>query len=96
MTGRWMSYIGGEWVDNSAGETILVQDPATTEPIGEIARATAPDIDAGQIFVNEWFSPSIEAPFGGFKRSGFGREKGQAALSSHCQWKNVAIERKRS
>lgn len=50
-------------------------------------------LEAGQIFVNEWFSPSIEAPFGGFKMSGFGREKGQAALSSYYQWKNVAIRR---
>lgn len=51
-------------------------------------------LHAGQIFVNEWFSPSIEAPIGGFKMPGFGREKGQAALSSYYQWKNVAIKRR--
>jgi aldehyde dehydrogenase (NAD+) len=48
-------------------------------------------LEAGQVFVNEWFVPTFEAPFGGFKKSGFGREKGQAALDSYLQWKNVAI-----
>ncbi len=51
-------------------------------------------LEAGQIFVNEWFQPSIEAPFGGFKKSGFGREKGQTAMTSYYQWKNVAIHRR--
>ncbi len=50
-------------------------------------------LDAGQIFVNDWFVPAVEAPFGGFKSSGFGREKGQAAVESYIQWKNVAITR---
>ena len=50
-------------------------------------------LEAGQIFVNEWFLPGIEAPFGGFKKSGFGREKGQAAVQSYVQWKNVGIKR---
>lgn len=61
----------------------------------DLAAATwlADRLDAGQIFVNDWFIPSVEAPFGGFKRSGFGREKGQAAVDSYVQWKNVAITR---
>ncbi len=50
-------------------------------------------LEAGQIFVNEWFIPGIEAPFGGFKKSGFGREKGQAAVQSYFQLKNVGIKR---
>ncbi len=48
-------------------------------------------LEAGQIFVNEWFLPAIEAPFGGFKKSGFGREKGQAGLDGYYTWKNIAI-----
>ncbi len=59
----------------------------------ELATHLADRLEAGQIFVNEWFQPSIEAPFGGFKKSGFGREKGQAAMGSYYQWKNVAIRR---
>ena len=50
-------------------------------------------LEAGQIFVNEWFLPGIEAPFGGFKKSGFGREKGAAAVQSYYQLKNVGIKR---
>ncbi|NND01257.1 MAG: aldehyde dehydrogenase family protein, partial [Acidimicrobiia bacterium] len=46
-------------------------------------------LEAGQVFVNEWFLPGIEAPFGGFKKSGFGREKGAAAVQSYYQLKNV-------
>lgn len=52
-------------------------------------------LEAGQIFVNEWFLPGIEAPFGGFKKSGFGREKGAAAVLSYYQLKNVGIKRQR-
>ncbi|NNF65458.1 MAG: aldehyde dehydrogenase family protein [Acidimicrobiia bacterium] len=50
-------------------------------------------LEAGQIFVNEWFQPSIEAPFGGFKRSGFGREKGADAVRGYYQLKNINISR---
>jgi len=53
-------------------------------------------LEAGQIFVNEWFKPGIEAPFGGFKKSGFGREKGQAAVGSYYQLKNVGISQVRA
>lgn len=51
----------------------------------------ARDIHAGQIFVNEYFAGGEETPFGGYKQSGFGREKGLAALENYTQVKNVAI-----
>jgi aldehyde dehydrogenase (NAD+) len=47
---------------------------------------------AGQIFVNEWYAGGIETPFGGTGLSGFGREKGQEALYSYVQTKNIAIK----
>src|SRR5690606_25932368 len=46
---------------------------------------------AGQVFVNEWFAGGVETPFGGTKRSGYGREKGQEALLNYVQTKNVGI-----
>ncbi|MFC4550059.1 MULTISPECIES: aldehyde dehydrogenase family protein [Halorussus] len=53
------------------------------------AHRFARDVDAGQIFINEWFAGGEETPFGGFKRSGFGREKGLAAVDAYTQVKNV-------
>ena len=49
-------------------------------------------LQAGQVFVNEWFAGGIETPFGGLKKSGYGREKGQEALYSYVNTKNVAIK----
>lgn len=48
-------------------------------------------LKAGQVFVNEWYAGGVETPFGGVKLSGFGREKGQEALYSYVNTKNVAI-----
>ena len=48
-------------------------------------------LQAGQVYVNEWYAGGIETPFGGVKLSGFGREKGQEALYSYVNTKNVAI-----
>ncbi len=54
------------------------------------AHRLARDIDAGQVFINEYFAGGISVPFGGNKRSGFGREKGLEALRSYCKLKSVA------
>jgi aldehyde dehydrogenase (NAD+) len=56
-----------------------------------LAHWAADRLVAGQIFVNEWFAGGIETPFGGTKRSGYGREKGQEALLNYVQTKNVGI-----
>jgi aldehyde dehydrogenase (NAD+)/betaine-aldehyde dehydrogenase len=56
-----------------------------------LAHWTAGRLVAGQVFVNEWFAGGVETPFGGTKRSGFGREKGQEALLNYVQTKNVAV-----
>jgi acyl-CoA reductase-like NAD-dependent aldehyde dehydrogenase len=50
-------------------------------------------LDAGQVHVNEWGVGGIETPFGGFKKSGFGREKGVESLSNYYQSKNVGFRR---
>ncbi len=48
-------------------------------------------LEAGTVFVNQWFAGGNEVPFGGFKRSGFGREKGVEALGNYVQVRNIAI-----
>ena len=62
-----------------------------TKDLGRATRATRA-IRAGQIFVNEWYAGGVETPFGGFGKSGYGREKGREALWNYVQTKNVAIK----
>ncbi|MDR9382128.1 MAG: aldehyde dehydrogenase family protein, partial [Natronomonas sp.] len=59
-----------------------------TSDIGR-AHRFAREVDAGGVYINEWFSSGIEAPFGGYKDSGLGRAKGLAALEEYTQTKNV-------
>jgi aldehyde dehydrogenase (NAD+) len=56
-----------------------------------LAHWTAKRLEAGQVFVNEWYAGGVETPFGGVKYSGYGREKGQEALLNYVQTKNIAI-----
>jgi aldehyde dehydrogenase (NAD+)/betaine-aldehyde dehydrogenase len=52
----------------------------------------AAEIDAGQIYINGFgVAGGIELPFGGMKRSGYGRGKGVEALESYTQIKNVCV-----
>ncbi len=63
-----------------------------TSDIGE-ALALARDLQVGQVFVNNYGSGGgVELPFGGWKGSGFGREKGVEALASYSQLKNVCVK----
>jgi aldehyde dehydrogenase (NAD+) len=48
-------------------------------------------IEAGNVYVNKWFGDTVQTPFGGYKQSGLGREKGFEALDSYLRTKNVAI-----
>ena len=56
------------------------------------ATETASKLEAGQIYVNSWFTGSVATPFGGYKQSGYSREKGQEAIKSYLQVKNVGIQ----
>jgi aldehyde dehydrogenase (NAD+) len=60
----------------------------------DLARAhrVAASLEAGQIFVNEYPSGSVETPFGGYKQSGYGREKGLEALHTYTQLKTVIMK----
>jgi len=61
----------------------------------DLDRATkaAGQLRAGQVFVNEWYAGGVETPFGGYGKSGYGREKGREALWNYVQTKNIAIKR---
>jgi betaine-aldehyde dehydrogenase len=48
-------------------------------------------IESGVLSVNSNSSVHVEAPFGGFKQSGIGRDLGMAALEGYTELKNVYI-----
>jgi aldehyde dehydrogenase (NAD+) len=56
----------------------------------------ARDIQAGYVMVNEYFTGGPGSPFGGYKQSGIGRERGLMALQHYTQVKNVVIRVGRS
>jgi len=55
------------------------------------AALTASKMQSGQVYVNKWFTGSHATPFGGYKQSGYSREKGIQALNAYLQIKNVGI-----
>jgi aldehyde dehydrogenase (NAD+)/betaine-aldehyde dehydrogenase len=60
----------------------------------DVSRAlrVAGEIQAGQVYVNGYgVAGGIELPFGGMKRSGYGRGKGVEAMYSYTQVKNVCV-----
>ncbi|HKG18406.1 MAG TPA: aldehyde dehydrogenase family protein, partial [Candidatus Limnocylindrales bacterium] len=59
--------------------------------IGKALR-TARGLQAGVISVNSNSSVHTEAPFGGYKMSGIGRELGMSALDLYTETKNVFID----
>jgi acyl-CoA reductase-like NAD-dependent aldehyde dehydrogenase len=59
---------------------------------GNLGRAhrVARTLQAGQVYINDYMPVGVEAPFGGYKSSGYGREKGLEAVREYTQVKAVA------
>ncbi|MBX9955399.1 aldehyde dehydrogenase [Peribacillus simplex] len=53
------------------------------------AMQIARELKAGTIWINDWHMLRSDAPFGGYKQSGFGRELGRHALDEYSQLKHV-------
>ncbi len=57
------------------------------------ALSLASRIKAGQVYINTYGAGGgVELPFGGYKKSGYGREKGLESLASYTQVKNVCVK----
>ncbi len=57
------------------------------------ALSLASRIKTGQVYVNTYGAGGgVELPFGGYKKSGYGREKGLESLLSYTQVKNVCVK----
>ena len=77
-------------------------DLANDSPFGLVAGVHTTNINkalilserlrVGQVWINAFsVGLDVEFPFGGFKQSGFGREKGLEALAAYQQVKNVCV-----
>ncbi|PPG36302.1 aldehyde dehydrogenase [Pseudoclavibacter sp. RFBG4] len=61
----------------------------------DISRAhrLAARVEAGQVYVNAYGAGGgVEYPFGGFKKSGYGREKGVESLDAYTETKTVIVK----
>lgn len=56
------------------------------------AHRVAREIVSGTVWVNTYRYSAAQAPFGGSKRSGYGRERGLEALDEYLHTKNVLID----
>ena len=61
-----------------------------TRDVGTAHRLAA-QLQAGQVQVNRYTGAGVEVPFGGYKSSGLGREKGSAAMHHYTQLKSVIM-----
>ena len=56
------------------------------------AHLFARDVEAGVVWLNCFDKGDMTSPWGGFKQSGFGRDKGMEALSQYTQTKSVWLD----
>jgi succinate-semialdehyde dehydrogenase/glutarate-semialdehyde dehydrogenase len=68
------------------GSYVFTPDP-------EQAQRVAAQIDAGMVFINGVLADSVELPFGGIKRSGFGREMGRLGMDEFVNKKLIRTVR---
>lgn len=61
---------------------VMTGDPST-------AHRAAADLEAGSVWINQYFGTVPGTPFGGYKSSGIGRECGKEALREYTQSKAV-------
>ncbi|QHI97452.1 aldehyde dehydrogenase family protein [Xylophilus rhododendri] len=59
--------------------------------IGRVMRVSGA-MQAGSVWVNTYRAVAAQAPFGGFKESGIGRERGEAGLLEYMTTRNVMID----
>ncbi len=55
------------------------------------AQQIAADLNAGSVWINDWHMMRTDAPFGGFRQSGHGREFGKYSIDSFVETKSVSM-----
>ena len=66
------------------GSSVWAEDPAEQQ-------AAIDGLDAGMVFVNAIVASTPELPFGGIKRSGYGRELSDVGMYEFCNQKTIFI-----
>lgn len=61
-----------------------------SENIGR-ALGLANQIRSGTVWINTYDDFAVEAPFGGYKQSGHGRDKGEYALDNYTETKCIMV-----
>ncbi|XP_023601627.1 4-trimethylaminobutyraldehyde dehydrogenase [Myotis lucifugus] len=56
------------------------------------AHRVVAELQAGVCFINNYNVSPVELPFGGYKKSGFGRENGRVTIEHYSQLKTVCVE----
>ena len=59
----------------------------------DVARAMriADQIEAGTVYINNYFNAATQSPVGGFKQSGYGRENGWEGMRCYLQTRSVGL-----
>jgi succinate-semialdehyde dehydrogenase/glutarate-semialdehyde dehydrogenase len=66
------------------GSYVMSDDP-------DQAQRVADKLEAGMVFINAVGAEGVELPFGGIKRSGFGRELGRYGMDEFVNKKLIRI-----
>jgi gamma-glutamyl-gamma-aminobutyraldehyde dehydrogenase len=53
------------------------------------AHRVSEGIHAGTVWINTYDISSLATPFGGFKQSGFGRDRSVHAIDKYCDYKTI-------
>ena len=82
----WSRYVEGAWESYSRHGVTAALD------LDEVASGEIGDqIEAGMVYVNLVGADGVELPFGGVKRSGFGRELGRFGIDEFVNKKLIRI-----